>query len=224
MKCCIYLRVSGASQIDTGGFDRQEATCRALATTKGFDVVRVFREEGVSGTKESADRPAYQAMLTHMEESGVAIILVEHLDRLARFFRVQETLLYDLLNRGLTLYAGNTGENVTEAMKSSPMNLFIVQLQGLLSQLDRSQTILKLNKGRDRVRDAGGKAEGRYAFGHDPKLPDEVPVLSEMTAMKDRGATCEQIALTLNLSGKMGRSGCPWKAATVAKIIRREAA
>lgn len=219
--CVVYLRVSSSAQVEMGGFDRQLESCESLANRMGFDVVRVFREEAVSGTKESADRPAYQAMLMFLEESGCKTILVEHLDRLARFYRVQETLLYDLLARGLTLYAGNTGENVTEAIEVSPMRKFLVQIQGLLNELDRSQTIFKLNKGRQRVREAGGKAEGQYAYGTDPKRPEETPVLREMERWKDQGQTCEGIALQLNARGIQGRSGCQWRASTVAKILRR---
>lgn len=218
----VYLRVSGASQVLEGGFERQEASCRGLAAGKGFEVVRVFREEGVSGTKESGDRPGYKAMLAFMGESGVDVVIVEHLDRLARFYRVQETLLIDLLDRGFTLYTANTGENVTESIEASPMRKFVVQLQGLISELDRSQIVLKLNKGRQRVREAGGKAEGQYAYGTDPKRPEEAPMLADMMAWKADGRTCEFIASQLNQMLVKGRSGCVWSPATVAKILRRQ--
>lgn len=225
-RCLIYLRVSGASQVEMGGFDRQEASCRGLAAGKGFEVVRVFREEGVSGTKETADRPAYQAMLAFVEESGVDTIIVEHLDRLARFYRVQEAMLLQLIDGGYTLYAANTGENITESIAASPMRKFIVQMQGLIAELDRSQTIVKLNDGRKRIRDAGGKAEGVYPYGEDPKRPEEAPVLADMIALRKQGMNYMQISSHINALGYRGRGrdkkpGGTWKMPTVAKILRR---
>lgn len=224
MKCVIYMRCSGSSQISGDTYDRQSACCSTFATGAGFEIVREFREGGVSGTKESCDRPAYQEMLEFLAESlDVEAIIVEHLDRLARFYRVQETMLDDLIHRSLTLYTANTGENVTQAIAESPMRKFLVQIQGLVAELDRSQTISKLNSGRKRKREAGGKAEGVYPYGEDPKRPEEAPVLAEMRRIRKSG-TLEQTAAALNASGRRGRHGGEWSAATVAKILRREAA
>lgn len=219
--CVLYVRVSGVTQLDGTGLDRQLATCQAFAIGKGFSIVREFREEGVSGTKESADRPAYSAMLEFLESGGVDTIIVEHLDRLARFYRVQEAMLLQLIDSGYTLYAANTGENITESIAASPMRKFIVQMQGLIAELDRSQTIVKLNDGRKRIRDAGGKAEGVYPYGEDPKRPEEVPVLEEMRSMRERGLSYAYIAEDLNERGYRGREGGEWKFPTVGKILRR---
>jgi DNA invertase Pin-like site-specific DNA recombinase len=54
-----YLRVSGKGQIEGDGFPRQLQAIKAHAAANGISVVKVFREEGVSGSVENMDRPAW---------------------------------------------------------------------------------------------------------------------------------------------------------------------
>ena len=46
----IYCRVSSDRQVREGhGFEGQESRCRTYALDKGYEVVGVFRDEGVAG-------------------------------------------------------------------------------------------------------------------------------------------------------------------------------
>ena len=56
-KAFAYLRVSGKGQIQGDGFPRQLAAIRGYAQAHEIRIVHVFREEGVCGATESADRP-----------------------------------------------------------------------------------------------------------------------------------------------------------------------
>ena len=57
MKVVVYLRVSTGKQVEEGlGLVDQEHACRAWARQHGHQVVAVFRDEGVSGTKELEHR------------------------------------------------------------------------------------------------------------------------------------------------------------------------
>jgi hypothetical protein len=60
-KAFVYLRVSGQGQVEGDGFPRQMKACKVYAAKNDIKLVRVFREEGVSGAKDSAARPAFQA-------------------------------------------------------------------------------------------------------------------------------------------------------------------
>jgi DNA invertase Pin-like site-specific DNA recombinase len=55
--------------------------------------VGVLRDEGVSGTKDAADRPGLTAALAMIEDRGAGGHLVARLDRLARTLVVQEAVL-----------------------------------------------------------------------------------------------------------------------------------
>lgn len=63
----IYCRVSSQKQVREGnGLDSQEAKCRTWCRSRNLDVLKVFREEGISGGKE--DRPALADMFSFLEE------------------------------------------------------------------------------------------------------------------------------------------------------------
>jgi DNA invertase Pin-like site-specific DNA recombinase len=157
----LYLRVSGLGQVDGFGFERQEKACRAFCKQSALKVAGVYREEGVSGTKGEEDRPAFQEMLAAILGNGVKTVVVESLDRLARELRVQETLIVYLAAKGVPLFSARTGENITEAVQTDPLRKALVQIQGVFAELEKSQLVRRLEKGRAAKRRAAGKCEGR---------------------------------------------------------------
>jgi len=54
------------------GFTRQLKAIREYATVHDIKIVNVYREEGVSGTKESADRPAWSELMTDLMRMACA--------------------------------------------------------------------------------------------------------------------------------------------------------
>jgi len=82
----IYCRVSGSKQVSEGhGLQSQESRCREYAKARGYRVVEVFHEEGVSGSK--LERPALMAMLAFLklnaDPNGMAV-LIDDINRFAR--------------------------------------------------------------------------------------------------------------------------------------------
>ena len=93
MKAYAYVRVSSKVQVSGNGFDRQEEMILSYSRQSGYEIVGTFREEGISGTADAEHRPAVQEMLLAILANGVRVIIVERLDRLAREYRTQESLL-----------------------------------------------------------------------------------------------------------------------------------
>src|SRR5690348_14536401 len=91
-----YLRVSGLGQVDGDGFTRQQEAIVRHAAASGITIVKTFRDEGVSGTKELTDRPALLDLLVAVEDGDVRMVMIERLDRLARDLMTQENILGDL--------------------------------------------------------------------------------------------------------------------------------
>lgn len=223
MNAVAYLRVSGQSQLEGTGFDRQLDNCERLARSHSFTIVRTFEEQAVSGTLDELERPAFQAMIAYMLDTGTKVILIEGLDRLARAMRVQEQLLLYLAAKGLTLYAANTGENITEAIMGDPMKKALVQIQGVFAELDKSMIVAKLRKGRERTKAKNGRCEGQKPFGGDlTRYPWERDTLTMMRQMRQARIECKTIAAVLNTQGCKTRMGGQWSPAVVAKILRRE--
>jgi DNA invertase Pin-like site-specific DNA recombinase len=163
MKVYSYLRVSGKGQIVGNGFDRQLETIQAYCAKAGYEIERVFREQ-VSGTKDETDRPEFKVMISAIMRDSVDTVIVESLDRLAREYRIQEQLLIYLASKGINLISANTGENVTQAITEDPMKKAMVQMQGIFAELDKSLTVKKLRKAREKIRQQTGKCEGRKSY------------------------------------------------------------
>lgn len=211
----IYARVSGKGQIDGDGFPRQLEACQTYAEREGFEVVDVFQELGVSGTKELDNRPALQSLYLALEESKVDIIIIEKLDRLARDLMVQETIISDLQKRGITVLSTMEPDLCSE----DPSRKLVRQIFGAIAEYDRAMTVLKLRGARQRTKSRTGRCEGRKPYGH---YPGERPTLDVILRRRSQGWLCKDIAGELNREGKSSRSGGLWSAAVVSKILRRQ--
>ena len=81
----IYCRVSSPKQVTEGhGLASQETRCREYAKHKGYDVVEVFHDEGITG--KLLDRPNMKAMLAYLKKHRIAnpIVIIDDISRLAR--------------------------------------------------------------------------------------------------------------------------------------------
>lgn len=81
----IYCRVSSAAQIKKGdGIGSQETRCREYARHRNYEVVEVFRDEGVSGGV--VNRPGMITMLKFIRQMKreQIVIIIDDISRLAR--------------------------------------------------------------------------------------------------------------------------------------------
>ncbi len=216
-----YLRVSGKSQPDGHGFDRQLDTIEKYCDGDGYEIAKVFREQ-ISGVKDEAHRPGFSEMVTEILANHVNTVVVESLDRLARAYMVQESLLVYLVSKGITLIAANTGQDITKAIRDDPMKKALVQVQGIFAELDKSQLVARLKKGREKKKLTGWR-EGPAPYG---ELPGEKEVLKRISYMRRRSSryqskprTFASIAGQLNEEGVLTRSGVKWTASLTANIL-----
>lgn len=218
-KAFAYLRVSGLGQVDGDGFPRQRATIDEYAKTKSVEIVDEFRDEGVSGTNEVADRPGLAEMLVRLESNGVRLVLVETASRLARDLMVFEMILRDCRNIGVTVIECAGWNNLTD--EANGTSVFIRQVLAASAQYEKTMTVQKLRAARDRKKAATGRCEGQKPFGH---YPQEVPVLAEMQKLARRRVTPKlsnsEIAAVLNRAGMRNRAGNEWTGQAVWRVLR----
>ena len=207
-----YIRVSGDSQIDGDGFPRQIAAIKAYAKQHDIRIVKVFREEGVTGAKETMDRPAWVGMMTALHSNGVRTVIIERLDRLARDLMVQEATIAELQKQGFTLVS--VQEPVL--MSSDPARIAFRQMMGVFSQYDKAQIVLKLRGARMRKRAKEGRCEGRKPYGF---YEGEAAVLERMKTLRAEGVGFDRIAAKLNGEGVSTRTGRPWHGVVVNRIL-----
>ena len=217
-KAAGYFRCSSFESIDGDTWDRQRAAVQICSANLGYELAYEFREEAVPGKTEGDKRPAFQEMISTLLSNGCRTIIVESLDRLARAYAVQEHLITYIASKGLTLISANTGEDITAAMMGDPMKRALVQIQGILSELDKNMIEAKLRKARERIRKSGKRCEGRKPYGASEV---EMPLLHTILHMGHTGMTAGDIADTLNQRGLKTRYGKPWNPGTVYRIIQR---
>jgi DNA invertase Pin-like site-specific DNA recombinase len=212
-KAFAYLRVSGKGQVDGDGFARQQEAIKTYAAAHAIRIVRTFREEGVSGTKDLANRPALQSLLLALYSNGVRTVVIERLDRLARDLMVQETIIGDLRKKGFEVISTTEPDPCSD----DPSRKLVRQIFGAIAEYDKAMTVLKLRGARQRMRAKTGRCEGRKPYG---EHPGEQAVLERMRTLRQRGMAVDTIAETLNSEGVKSRSGGQWYGATVNRILK----
>jgi DNA invertase Pin-like site-specific DNA recombinase len=211
-KAFAYLRVSGKGQVEGDGFTRQLTAIKRYAAEHDVKIVRVFREEGVSGTVESADRPAWAEMMAVLHSNGVRTVVIEKLDRLARDLMVQETIIADLRRNGFTLLS--VAE--PDLMANDPTRVLMRQLMGAVAEYDKNTIVAKLRGARMRKRAKEGRCEGRKPFGY---YEGEAEALARIAALRNEGLGFDRIAARLNAEGVPTRTGKPWHGVVVNRIL-----
>lgn len=217
MKAFGYLRVSGKAQIEGDGFERQERAIRAYAKAHRINIVNVFKELGVSGSKDIANRPAFVAMMEALHGDGVKLVLVESLGRLARDLMVQESILHDLKRHGFNLVS------VTEPdlCNDDPSRKLMRQIMGAFHEYEKQMIVVKLRGARQRTKTKHGRCEGRKPYGY---YPGEAANLNRMKELHGSGMTATEIAAILRAERRKTRNGGDWLQPTVSKILSRQSA
>jgi DNA invertase Pin-like site-specific DNA recombinase len=209
-----YLRVSGKGQIEGDGFTRQIETIKRYAAQHDIRIVRVFREEGVCGANELADRPALMALLEALALDGTRpkLVLIEKLDRLARDLMVQETIICDLRKRGFDLLSVME----PDLLQNDPTRILMRQVFGAIAQYEKAMIVAKLRGARQRMKAKTGRCEGTKPFGH---YEGEDAILVRMTALRAVGLGYDRIAAALNAEGLKPRTGAQWWGRTINNIL-----
>jgi len=207
-----YLRVSGKGQVKGDGFPRQLAAIRQYAKANGIRIKKVFREEGVSGAKELANRPALSELMGALHSNGTRLVLVEKLDRLARDLMIQETIIGDLRKHGFELVSAAE----PDLLKDDPTRKLMRQVFGAIAEYEKTMIVVKLRAARERKRARTGRCEGRKPFGF---YPGENRTIERMRTLRRDGAGYQRIAEALDSEGLPTRKGSPWQPASVRRIL-----
>ena len=208
-----YLRVSGLGQVEGDGFDRQLLAIQEFAARNKYRIVRVFREEGVSGTKDLENRPELRELIS----SSPRPVLIEKLDRLARDLMIQETILADFTKRGIRLIPIME----PDLCSNDPSRKLIRQIMGAIAEYDRAMITMRMRSGLDRCRKRNGRCEGRKPYGF---RDGEAKVKEAVKELRRSGMKLADIADILNSKGLKTRYGRQWKFNNVQKILHSRSA
>ena len=216
-----YCRVSSIGQAQDGkdGLPRQRAAIRAYCAAKKLDLVETHEDAGVSGTVPLEGRNGLSTALQRCTELGVAMLVIEKVDRLGRDLIVSEMAVRAFAEAGVAIVTADTGQDLTDA-DSDPSRKLIRQVLNAVAEYERSALVAKLRAARERKRRNGGHAVGCYRFGAHPNRPEETETLARIRELMrqrpgHRRPSLLRAADTLNSEGRASRTGRPWTPAMV---------
>jgi DNA invertase Pin-like site-specific DNA recombinase len=212
IKAFIYLRVSGKGQIGGDGFTRQLTAAKKYAEANGVKIVRVFREEGVSGGTDWENRPAFSEMMALLLSNGVRTVIVERLDRVARDLLVQESVIADFHRKQLKLISASE----PDLLSDDPSRVLMRQMLGAFFQYEKTLLVAKLRGARQRKRASSGRCEGRKRYG---TTAAEQEVITRMVQLRADGMAISAIADKLNSDGIKPRAGQRWYPTSVQRVL-----
>ncbi|MCL4179046.1 MAG: recombinase family protein [Verrucomicrobia bacterium] len=214
-----YLRVSGKGQIDGDGFKRQQDTIARYAKANRIEIIREFRDEGVSGTAEALDRPGLTDLFVAIKANGVRLVLVENATRVARDLMVSEIILAEFRNLDVKVVSADGGVDLTLG-NDDPTGKLVRQILSAVSEWEKCLIVQKLRASRLRIRRTKGRCEGRKPYG---TTAEEKAVIEKIVAWRKDRKSYAEIASDLNAEGIPTRMGSEtkWHPTQVQRVVAR---
>ena len=147
----MYLRVSTNGQ----STENQRRELEQVALLRGWTVVEVYEDAGVSGARGRDRRPAFDRLLKDAARRKLDVVAAWSVDRLGRSLRDLVAFMDDLHALGVDLYLHRQAMDTTT---SGGKALF--QMLGVFSEFERSLIQERVLSGLARAR-AKGKRLGR---------------------------------------------------------------
>lgn len=210
------------------GLSVQEEALRAWAKAQGHQLLTVFREEGVSGTKDLTDRPALADALMALRQRQADGLVVHRLDRLARDLVLQEQLLAEVRRLKAQVFSTMAGEaGYLQDDPDDPSRKLIRQILGAVSEYERSMIALRLRSGRRRKADLGLYAHGAPPLGFEAvgralvAHEGEQRVLQRIGELRADGRSLREVATVLEAEGHLPKRGGRWHPETLRRAAQR---
>jgi len=155
-RAVLYLRVSTLDQTTAN----QERELREIASRMGCEIVKVYKDHGISGAKGRDKRPAFDALCRAATRREFDVVMAWSVDRLGRSLQDLVGFLSELHALGIDLFLHQQGLDTT-----SPAGKAMFQMLGVFAEFERS-----IIKERVRAGLARAKGEGKR-LGRPPYRP-----------------------------------------------------
>jgi site-specific DNA recombinase len=218
----IYSRLSeiGVDGSHTAGLDRQEADCREYAKMHNFNVIEVYREEGVSAYSGRV-RPRFQHLIRDLAIGNINEVLVWRLDRLARRSRDLETFIDAATANNVTLHT------VQDKRPHTPQDSYVIPRLVAVMAGEESRSIgVRVARAKEERAKAGSHTGGGprpfgWTDGSKTKqvLPEKKLYL-ELARRFVAGETCHAIAVDWNARKIKNTQGGGWSSPQLYNILR----
>src|ERR1700720_1365938 len=150
-RIALYLRVSTAEQT----VENQRRELEAVAERHGWNVVAIFTDAGISGTKGRDQRPGYDRLCRGIARREFDQVAAWSVDRLGRSLQNLVAFLGELHAKRVDLYLHQQG-----IATGTPAGKAMFQMMGVFAEFERAMIIERVKAGLSRAR-SQGKRLGR---------------------------------------------------------------
>jgi DNA invertase Pin-like site-specific DNA recombinase len=156
-RAVLYLRVSTVDQTTAN----QERELREIASRMGCQIVKVYKDHGISGAKGRDKRPAFDALCRDASRRQFDVVMAWSVDRLGRSLKDLVGFLSEIHALGIDLFLHQQGLDTT-----TPAGKAMFGMLGVFAEFERSMIQERVRAGLARARAAGAKL-GR------PRIPQK---------------------------------------------------
>ena len=175
-KIVIYGRVSTNDQTT----ENQLIKLKEIISTNGWDLIDVYVDEGISGSKGRDKRPQFDRLCKDMVRRKFNRIMVWDVSRLGRSLQHLVEFLNEVISVNCNLYIHQSGLDT-----STPSGRMMFQMVGVFSEFERSMISERVKLGLQRVQKTGKK------LGRPTTITEEVK--TEVKFLLDQGLSYSQI-------------------------------
>src|SRR5262245_30888626 len=145
-RAVLYLRVSTVDQTTAN----QERELREVASRMGCQIVRVYKDHGISGAKGRDRRPEFDRLLRDAAQRRFDVVMAWSVDRLGRSLQDLVGFLSELHALHIDLFLHQQGLDTT-----TPSGKAMLPMMGGLTDFERAMIAERVRAGLKRAKDEG---------------------------------------------------------------------
>src|SRR3990167_2068049 len=184
MKAALYLRVSTGEQTT----ENQRIELDRIALARGWQITKVYQDEGISGAKGRDRRPGFNELCNDATRRKFDVVMAWSVDRISRSLIDLITFMHELHGSGVQLYLHQQALDTT-----TPSGKLMFQMTGAFAEYER-----EIIRERVRIGIARAKAEGKR-WGRKPVDPALAP---QAVALRAKGLSAPKIGVKLGMSAR----------------------
>lgn len=180
-RAAIYTRVSTDGQT----IENQLIALQDVAAMRGWEVVKLVTDEGISGSKGRTQRPGFDELHNGATRGEYDVVMTWAVDRLGRSLKDLVFFMEHLGSCNVELFVHQQAIDTT-----TPGGKLMFQMVGAFAEFERAMIVSRVNAGLDRARRAG-KRIGRP--------PVDLELRHRAAKLAAGGMSCNRIAKELSI-------------------------
>lgn len=162
-----------------------------FAAARGFEIGKVYVDEGVSGAKDR--RPALDELIADARRGKFKILIVTGIDRLARDTRHLLNMLNELRHYGVALVSLRENMDFT-----TPMGQAALTMLGAVATLERELIRERIRMALAARKALAEKTGNGWRCGRRPVITDQV--INQVWTLRNEGVSIRQIAKRVGIA------------------------